>query len=380
MIDREPIVNYCISDTGLGYDDYFKYGGEHNAEPYWTGITTNRFIYFTTGGTWCLSDTLDGSCLLEGQYPCVSECPDLCEHYVISGMCPTTTTTTTIDCSSFDFDAIFDCEVTPTPTVTPTISTTPTPTPTPSTSSICSLFSVDVTISGYTPTPTPTTSPTPTPTPDVTRSCSVSGNVTFLTVDGYIECPSSLQFQDCINGQMYYSPSKPDTPSGDTLDKFMIFKADVDGISRCISYLGINLDVIGNNEISLVDGPLGYSNLGECVLCTPDVTPTPTPTPTPSITPTNTPTPTPSVATGYYVYRQCNNPNVFVVQTTPTPTYIVGQVFSTNEFDYCWEFYGYYMSYPTLPLGSIVTNYIGSYFSSTGNTFYDDCVTCLSSF
>lgn len=82
QIDRQPIVNYCVNDTGLGYDDYFKYGGIHNSEPYWSGETNGYVIYYTTGGTWCLSTILDGTCLLEGPNPCNSVCPDLCDTYV----------------------------------------------------------------------------------------------------------------------------------------------------------------------------------------------------------------------------------------------------------------------------------------------------------
>jgi hypothetical protein len=85
---------YCINDTGLGYDDTFLSAGTHNSETYWSGITNGYLIYFTTGGTWCMSSVLDGTCLLEGPYPCNSTCPDLCDEYVFSGACPTPHTNT----------------------------------------------------------------------------------------------------------------------------------------------------------------------------------------------------------------------------------------------------------------------------------------------
>lgn len=377
QIDRQEIVNYCVNDTGLGYDDYFKYAGTHNSEPYWSGETGSYVIFYSTGGTWCLSTVLDGICLLEGPYPCNSVCPDLCDDYVFSGACPTPTPSPTTNCSVLDFTAIFDCDYIPTPTPTPTSSVTPTPTPTPSASNPCSVIIVDVTITGYTPTPTVTASPTPTPTPAVTRPCNVVGNVSFNTVDGELKCPNSKQFQDCYNGEMYYTTDSIPLPSGGTIDQFMIFKGLVNGNSKCISFLGYNLDVIGIDSISLIDGPLGYSNIGECSLCVPDISPTPTPTMTPSITPTMTPTPTPSMATGYYVYRQCGNSTEYVIQTVGYPTFTVGQVFKTIENNYCWEFMYYSATYPTLPLGSTFTFITGNFFPTSGNTFFDNCETCL---
>jgi hypothetical protein len=377
QIDRQPIVNYCVNDTGLGYDDYFKYGGIHNSEPYWSGETNGYVIYYTTGGTWCLSTILDGTCLLEGPDPCNSVCPDLCDTYVFSGACPTPTPTPTVNCSVLDFNAIFDCEVTPTPSITPTISTTPTMTPTPSPSDPCGGRAIDVTISGYTPTPTATSTPTPTPTPQITRPCSVSGTVVFNTIDGQLKSPSSKQFQDCYTGEMYYTTNSIPLPSGGTISQFMIFKASVNGNSKCISFLGYNLDTIGVDSISLVTGPLGYSNVGQCSLCVPDVSPTPTATVTPSVTPTMTPTPTPSMLPGYYVYRQCGNPTEYVIQTLAIPTFTPNQVFKTIANDLCWEYMYYSSTYPTLPLGSTFTYVNGSFFPSSGNTFFNTCVDCL---
>jgi len=370
---------YCINDTGLGYDDTFLSAGTHNSETYWSGITNGYLIYFTTGGTWCMSSVLDGTCLLEGPYPCISTCPDLCDEYVFSGACPTPTPTPTVNCSVLDFAAVFDCEYVPTPTPSPTITTTPTSTPTPTPSNPCGGVAISVTITGYTPTPTATLTPTPTPTPDVTRPFNVVGTVIFNTVNGEIKCPNSKQFQDCYTGEMYYTTNSIPLPSGGTIDQFMIFKGNVNGNSKCISFLGYNLDVIGIDDITLIDGPLGYSNLGECSLCTPDVSPTPTPTVTPTLTPTNTPSPTPSMAIGYYVFRQCGNPTEYIIQTLAIPTFTPGTIFKTITNNYCWEFMYYSATYPTLPLGSTFTYISGSFFPSAGNTFFDNCSICLGS-
>ena len=370
---------YCISDTGLGYDDNFFSAGTYNGDTYFSGVSTGNVIYFTTGGTWCLSTILDGTCLLEGAFPCTSTCPDLCDEYVFSGACPTPTPTPTVNCSVLDFTAVFDCDYVPTPTPSPTNTVTPTSSPTPTPSNPCGGNAVNVTITGYTPTPTPTLTTTPTPTPDVTRPINILGNVSFNTINGEIKNPMSKQFQDCYTGEMYYTTNNLPLPSGGSINQFMIFKGGVNNVSKCISFVGYNLDVIGIDTIFLEDGPLGYSNLGQCNLCVPDVSPTPTPTITPSITPSTTPTPTPSMATGYYVFRKCGNPTEYIIQTLAIPTFTPGDVFKTIANDYCWEFMYYSSTYPTLPLGSTFTFITGSFFPSSGNTFFSNCTLCLSS-
>jgi len=281
------ITGYCISNTGVYYDNNYTSGGTYDGNSYYTGETNGLFIYYSTGDTqWCLSSSLGGSCLLSGKSPCYEVCPDLCSEYCFSGVCPTPTPSPTNACD-LDFSALFDCEVTPTPSITPTISTTPTMTPTPSTSPLCSVIGVDVSINSYTPTPTPTPTVTPSSTPIVTRTCSFSGDVTFNIIDTSIVCPFSKEFQDCYNGQLYYTHNNVTNPTGGTIDQFMIFNAYVDGDLRCISYVGNNYFVSGINDIELVSGPIGFSNLGDCTLCSPTLTPTSTPTPTPTPTPSS---------------------------------------------------------------------------------------------
>jgi hypothetical protein len=275
------ITGYCIFDTGFSYDDNYVSGGTYDGNSYYTGETNGYFIYYSTGDTqWCLSSSLGGSCLLSGKSPCYEECPDLCDEYFFSGACPTPTPSPTPNvCEGFDFSAIFDCEYIPTPTPSPTPSITPTMTPTPSTSPLCSVVGADVFITGYTPTPTPTPTTTPTQTPEYTRPCNFSGDVYFNLIDSYIQCPLSKQFQDCYNGLMYYTTNIISNPTGGTVDENMIFYANVNGVNKCISYVGITYDVIGVDSITLVSGPIGYSNLGDCVLCLPSLTPTPTSSP-----------------------------------------------------------------------------------------------------
>jgi hypothetical protein len=382
---------YCISYTDTSYDGIYTYAGTYMGDKYWTGNTTPTYYIYNDGNGWCLSDSLGGSCFLSGKFPCISECPDLCDSFFGIGPCSTTSTTTS-PCNVFDFDALFDCEVQPTPTPTPTPSITPTPTLTPTQTNFCYSVSVGATINSFSPTPSPTPTLTPTPSPDVIRPCNFSGDVTFTTIEGGIDCPRSLQFQDCLNGSMYYTTKSVSNPSGGDIIQFMIFKSSVDGLSRCISYIGINNDVIGVNNVILEEGPIGYSNQGDCILCVPDVSPTPTPTVTPTMTPTMTPTPTPTPKSQYYVYRMCRpagNQNgtpfyKYIYQTLQGPASTPGDVISNEETtitglktNVCWEYVGTSLTLPPPPPPpNTYTSYSGNWFTPSSPTIYPDCSHC----
>ncbi len=286
------VGDYCISYTNNpDYNDNYTESGLHNDKPYWVGDVNGLYIYYSIDTTqWCLSSELDGPCLLFGKSPCTSLCPDLLSEFFSEGVC-TTTTTIAPPCDTFDFDVLFDCDVT-TPTPTPTPTHTPTPTMTPSSNSQC-VIAVEVSINSLTPTPTPTMTMTPTPTSFTDRPCQFYGDVTFNTVNDEINCPVSKQFQDCYNGTMYYTTSNVTNPSGGAITEFMVFNATVDGLTKCISYVGITPTVSGVNKIILNSGPYGFSNLNGCSSCIP--MPTPTPTITPTITMTMTPSSTPPV-------------------------------------------------------------------------------------
>lgn len=276
---------YCITNTGFGYDGNYLSGGTYNGQGYWSSST--HTIYYNSGDTkWCLSTTLGGSCLLFGKSPCTTNCPDICEDYLNSGVCPTPTPTPTINCNVLDFDAIFNCEVSPTPTVTPSITPTSTLTPTPTSTDVCGYFSLEASGESYTPTPTPTPTLTPTPSGEVIRPINFSGNVTFNTLDSSIQCSESVKFQDCFNGEIYYATDYTSTIGNVTLQLYEIYQAYVNGELKCISYLGVDTQTIGINNIQLVGGPFGFSNEGGCLTCIPEISPTPTPTmtPTPSAT------------------------------------------------------------------------------------------------
>ena len=285
-------TDYCLSNTGnVLYNDNYEESGLYNGKPHWIGVTNGLFIYYSIDNTqWCLSESLDGPCLLSGKSPCTTTCPDLNGAYFNSGMCLTPTPTPTNNCDILTFESFFDCEVIPTPTPTPTPTQTPTMTPTPSSTNYCSIVEVVATINSYSPTPTPTPTITPSSSGTIVRPCHFYGDATFNTVDEMINCPISKQFQDCFNGTMYYTTNNVTNPSSGNITEFMVFNALVDGLTKCISYVGTTTQISGVNNIILNSGPYGYSNLNGCSSCIPS--PTSTPTPTPSITPTNTPTKT----------------------------------------------------------------------------------------
>lgn len=276
--------DYCVNGTGFPpYDDVYSQAGTYNSRDYYVGANNGYYIFYDSGSFWCLATTLGGSpCFLQGKYPYSGLCPDLSFAYVDSVVCPTPTPTATVGCDVFNFEAKLITNIDPTPSQTYTPSPTPTLTKTPTSTNVCPNIYVDAFVTGI----TPTTTPTPTVTPSVRilryRSnqiqCNFSGDVTFVTVDSIISCPVSKQFQDCNNGFMYYTTNSVTNPSGGDLSQFMIFLGVVDGTQRCITYIGNNPTYIGTNNISLVSGPIGYSNLGDCSLCALQLTPTPTPT------------------------------------------------------------------------------------------------------
>lgn len=282
---------YCLSNTGYPtFDDVYFSAGTHNSELYWTGQTDGLFIYYNTGSTqWCLSTVLDGTCLLSGQSPCFNPCPDLDDVYFSSGVCPTPTPTPTEYCSSLNFSAIFDCDVeTPTPTPTPT--STPTPTPTPTPTSPCNVV-INAIIQSVTPTPTPTASPTPTPTPTISRDCTFERSVVFNTIDDNIVCPYSYEFQSCYNGAFYWTTSLLFTPSNLPIEVDQIYQANVitneypNGILMCVGYVGVNNNVIGVTDITIISESYGSLNGADCIFCQESIVPDPTPTPTPTPVP-----------------------------------------------------------------------------------------------
>lgn len=326
---------YCIKNTGLvGADDNYITGGTYNGRSYWTGQTSGWTIYYYTGVTsyWCLSDTLGGSCYLTGKYPCVSTCPDLSSIYVFSGLCLTPTPTPTQNCDVLDFTALFDCEYIPTPTPTPSVSVTPTITVTPSSTNFCSIIGIDA--SGYTYTPTPTPTPTVTPTqydensfnrrafysPDIQRTCLISGFTEYTGITGQIICPGSLKFQNCYDGEFYFT-NEFILPEPLTLQPQAVYGAYLNGDRICVAYIE-NTDNSPTHVLTFREKIYGYIYDGDCILCQLESTPTPTPTmtSTPTMTPTTTKTPTPTVTRTPGLSPSSTPTNTPTPTKTPTQT------------------------------------------------------------
>lgn len=384
-----PNSLYCISNTGNNSinDNYVIQGAPYNSNSLYLGSTNGYYIYFSTRGYWCLSADFEvGECLLSGKKPCFSECPDFCDDYFSLGECPPPTPEPVGPCDLFDFDAIFDCEVPITPTPTPTNTPTQTITPTVSSTNFCPLY-VDASIQSYTPSSTPTPTVTPTSSMTVIRDCPFSGNVTFMTIDSTIDCPYSVEFQDCYNGAKYYSAVEVVRPEGGAFTQFMVYQATVDGVTnRCISYVGVNVNIIGNNSITITSDLLGYSNLGDCLYClnlrpTPSVSPSVTPTI--SLTPTITPTPSTSRTINYYLWENCADGSYICWPGTPfNGSWSIGTVFQTgsNDMDYpdtCWKLVniGSQCSTNSIPLIS-VTTYTSNPFTNVIPVIKPNCLDC----
>ena len=387
---------YCLSNTGNPNidDTYEVQPGSYNGYPFYLGQNNSYYIYFSFRGYWCLSFNFEDECLLSGKNPCYSDCPDLCEDYFTEGTCSEPTPPPVDPCDIFDFDAIFDCNVPSTPTPTPTVSPTQSVTPTPSSTDFCPLF-VDAVILSYTPTPTMTPSVTPTSSIPVVRDCGFSGDVTFNTIETTIDCPYSVEFQDCYNGSRYYSVQNISRPDGGSLEQFMVYLATVDGeVNKCISYVGVNVNIIGNNTITLTSDLLGYSNLGGCVSCllispTPTPTLSSTPTPTPTITKNNivpvTPSPTQSRTIYYYLYQNCYIPNQYVcwpgVPFGNISSWSIGNAFQaplmSSVSHTCFSLYSIGTSCYSSNVPSYqITTYTNSPFTDLVNSILSSCAEC----
>jgi len=209
------------------------------------------------------------------------------------------------NCDVLDFTALFDCEFIPTPTQTPSATVTPTMTMTPSSTNYCSIIGIDAIGYSYTPTPTPTPTVTPTTydsnsfsrrlfySQDIVRDCDGSGFAIFSAITGQIICPGSLKFQNCYDGEFYFT-NEFVLPDGLILQPQAVYGAYLNGNRICVAYIE-RTDDSPTHILTFRDKVYGYIYDGECILCQLEVTPTPTPTKTKTPTPTKTSTPTPTL-------------------------------------------------------------------------------------
>jgi hypothetical protein len=275
--------DFCIDSGGNIYDGQYTYSGTHNGFDFFTGSTIPYFIYYSLiEDRWCLSTSLGGSCSQFGPIGIGNDCPDFDESFFITGVCVTTTTTIS-PCSLFDFKAIFDCLV-PTTTTTTTIPATTTTTTT-IPFDPCTGVSVSASITAYT-TTTTTVPVTTTTTTEVDRPCNFDGIVTFNTFDEYMRCGNSKKFRDCLTGFEYFINDAVFNESGDTLIQNWVYKATVNNISSCITFMGL-VDNISGTDIIIIDETFGSEFEGGCLYCFPDI-PQPTTTTTSTSTTTTT--------------------------------------------------------------------------------------------
>lgn len=324
---------YCVNTGVYPYDGEYNFAGTFNSEDYFTGGT--YFIYYSTSeNKWCLSDSLGGTCYQFGPLLSGSDCPDLDEGFFSVGSCPATTTTTTSPCDVFDFEALFDC-ILPTTTTTTTIMP---PTTTTTTTIFNPCLSGDVRFDVVeSSTTTTTTIPVTTTTTTINRPCNFDGIVQFNIFDQYMRCGNSKLFRDCLTGLDFYTSDLILTSYGLPPIQDYVYKADVNGVSTCVTFLGLIDNISGIDEISLID-EVGLEIDGACLDCIPDPTPTTTTTSTSTTTTTTT---QPCVAYEYtlqnvspvsqiYTYTTCDGvvedripgrfpKNTIVICSTTTP-------------------------------------------------------------
>ena len=422
---------FCLNTTFpslSGYSGNFYSAGTYNSRIYYSGDgTTTGYIYWntTSQGYWCLSDSLGGTCYLQGSSPCYSPCPDLAYDVWTNGLCPTPTPTG-INCAPFNFLAYFDCDWEPLPTPTPSIpcddldftyytfDLTPTPTPT----NNCGNNAVSFSLSAYTPAVTPTVTLTPTIT--LTRTVPVDGAVTFEILDETFVCSSAKVLIDCSTGEEIYTSDAlvlGETP----IVVGVTILAIADGVYRCLYYDRDDDNVSSNTNIDSIISITTCSTCSTVPTPTPSTTTTPTPTTTPSqstptptqtqtqtpsqtstvgttppVTPTQTATPTasntptpsitasPSATPNYvYVYQSC----YVISQGSPYVTQIVqtqkvsginveGTIFKDNT-GVCWSYVGRFETSYIAPPTVIPITWTGNYFGSiNSSTTYPDCEQC----
>jgi hypothetical protein len=259
-----PVEEYCVLTyfpTTELYDGTYYSAGTYNNRVYYSGDT--GFIYYT-GTYWCLSATLNGSCILHGKIPNTSICPDLCDEVFSSGTCVTTTSTTN-PCNVFDFDAYFYCDVSTTTTTTIPCSATSIDvsfssyTTTTTTANPCIGVGGSISFSSYTTTTTTTGTTTTTTT---SRDLPVSGDVTFTLVETIFVCPGqTYQFQECNTNNMYYLEPSNIFVDVDILTNYA-YNMTINGTQSCYTYIGVS-DISPNATCSVVDS--WYDNCSTCI-------------------------------------------------------------------------------------------------------------------
>jgi hypothetical protein len=284
-------TEFCLrtSFSGLSmYNGSYTAGASYNGRLTYSGSPQGVIYYFTssTESYWCLSDSLGGTCYLQGSSPCYSVCPDITSVSFTTGPCVTPTPTPS-DCQ-LNFLAYFDCDWEPVPTPSATITVldmdltalpvSPTPTPTP----VCNI-GLDFSITGITPQVTATL----TPTPSSTLPLDINGTVTFEMMNKGFSCVNTKILIDCATQVTYYV-AQDLYYSGITLQPPITILGYINGNLTCATYTADTTSISSNSTVGQILNI--YGGCGLCAIPT-TLTPTPTITNTPTITPTISQTP-----------------------------------------------------------------------------------------
>jgi hypothetical protein len=379
-----PDTTFCLRTTLtslLSYNGNYTVSGTFNSRPYYTGDNIPTAYIYHTGVKWCLSDSLGGTCLLEGNTPCYSECPDISANYFSAGPC-VTPTPSPINCNILDFTAYFDCDYVP--FVTPSVSvpcdvvdmsvTTFPLTPTPSPTANPCIVGLDFTITSYTP-PSPSQTPTVSLTPS--KTVPIAGQLTYTFFEETFTCVSTKVLVDCNSNIEFYTTDNLEF-NGDPLVEGVSFAAYIGGTLFCLRYDRNDENLSSNTTIESVFGVYGT-----CDNCNALATPTPSVTaqvtPTPTYTPTKTPTPSITPEPLVYVFASCTLNNqggnqTTIIQTQPVGFNIsIGQSFKDTT-GACWTYVGSFTSYSPEYI-TISINFLGNYFNFTP-TVYSNCLSC----
>lgn len=284
-------TEFCLrtSFSGLSmFNGSYTAGASYNGRLTYSGSPQGVIYYFTssTESYWCLSDSLGGTCYLQGSSPCYSVCPDIASVSFTTGPCVTPTPTPS-NCQ-LNFLAYFDCDWEPLPTPSATITildmdltalpVSPTPTPTP----VCNI-GLDFSITGITPQVTATM----TPTPSSTLPLDINGTVTFEMMNKGFSCVNTKVLIDCTTQVTYYV-AQDLYYSGITLQPPITLLGYINGNLTCATYSADTTSISSNSTVGEI-----LNIYGGCGPCLPPATPTPTPTVsnTPTITPTASSTP-----------------------------------------------------------------------------------------
>ena len=417
---------YTMLPSLSGYSGNYTLSGVYNTKNVYSGDGITLGVIYYTGNFWCLSDSLGGTCVLQGASPCYSQCPDIAANDFVGGICPTPTPTA-VDCSIFNFNAYFDCDWEPLPTPSPSVacddvnfiidSSFVTPTPTPS-GDFCGAVGISFSMSGYTPAITPTVTLTPSIT--LTRTVDVAGQVTFEMLDETFRCVSVKVLTDCQTGVEYYVNDNLIYDGIPVVTGITMF-ASINEINVCATYTRDDSNFSANANVDAIFQI--YTICGSCSTLptpTPTVTSTPTTTPssTPTKTPTNTPTstltpsptstlgstppptpsqtqtqtptqtttqtmtPTPSTTPNYvYVYQSCSpigkntQPTQMIQSQKVTFATEAGAIFKDSSNN-CWTYLGRFLATYIAPPNVSPVTFDGNYFDGASSTLYNTCESC----